>query len=61
MKKLIEICLPLLIKKGNTDTVEEGFRWNYSPNVNSYYPKGYINFQKEKHAAFAKPKNNLFL
>ena len=42
-QELKALNLPLLIKKGNDDVVEEGFRWNYSPNVNNYYPKGYIN------------------
>ena len=37
-QELKALNLPLLIK-----VVEEGFRWNYSPNVNNYYPKGYIN------------------
>ena len=42
-QELKALKLPLLVKKGKDDTVEEGYRWNYSPDVNSYYPKGYIN------------------
>ena len=41
--ELKELKLPLLVKKGATDSVEEGYRWNYSPKVDNYYPKGYLN------------------
>ena len=41
--ELKELGLPLLVKKGSTDSVAEGYRWNYSPNVDNYYPKGYLN------------------
>ena len=43
-KELKELNLPLLIKKKEGDNVaEEGNKWNYSPYVYNYYPKGYIN------------------
>ena len=42
-KELKELGLPLLVKKGDSDTVQEGYRWNYSPLVENYYPKGYLN------------------
>ena len=42
-ERLKALNLPLLIKKGDDQTLEEGYRWNYSPNVDKYYPKGYIN------------------
>ena len=44
INELKALNLPLLVKKSSTDTiVEEGYKWNYSPYIDNYYPKGYIN------------------
>ena len=42
-QELKALDMPLLIKKESSDNVEEGKKWNYSPYVENYYPKGYIN------------------
>ena len=42
-QRLKKLNLPLLVKRDPKVTLNEGFRWNYSPLVESYYPKGYLN------------------
>ena len=42
-EELKALKLPLLVKRGTDDQLEEeGNKWNYSPLVNDYYPTGYI-------------------
>ena len=41
-ERIKALTLPLLEMKPNNDPLPEGYRWNYSPLVDSYYPKGYL-------------------
>ena len=34
--------LPLLQRRDPKVNLKEGYKWNYSPLVDSYYPKGYL-------------------
>ena len=41
-KHLKELNLPLLVRRNSSIKLNEGEKWNYSPLVENYYPKGYI-------------------
>ena len=40
--KIKKLTLPLLQVRDPKVTLEEGYKWNYSPLVDSYYPEGYL-------------------
>ena len=41
-QKIKSLNLPLLTKRDDKVKLDEGYRWNYSPLVESYYPNGYL-------------------
>ena len=41
-ERIKNLDLPLLVQRDKNAHLNEGERWNYSPLVESYYPKGYL-------------------